>query len=179
MSRNEHFAHGHTPLSGYLAFAENRPAQASAREVYQNSVPADTGMTRGEDGSLYRPMFGEKGMTPDQVMEDKSERAAQRGIESDVLERGVINPIRMVHDGARAPEHVYEQSGGTDRPRVPLLWNGQHRLAVMLKHNPDAQVPLEWGSFDDFDSHEATNRRYNKTIPTSENPVRLPKTRKK
>jgi hypothetical protein len=179
VSRNEHFAHGHSPLSGYLAFAENRPSHASAREVYQNSIPADTGMTRDDEGRLYRPLWGEQGMTPDQVMEHKYAKAEQRGIKDDVLNRGVINPIRMVADGARAPKQVYESSGAPDRPKVPLLWNGQHRLAVMLQHNPDAQVPLEWGSFEEFDANEATNRRYNKPIPTSEKPVTLPKRRKK
>jgi len=176
MSRNDHFEHGHSPLSGYLAFAEQQPSHATAREIYQNSLPADTGMTRDEDGKLYRPLWGGKGMSPPEVMEHKYDVASKTGVKDDVLNRGVINPLRMVPDGANAPKKVYDEAQSDDMPNVPLLWNGQHRLAVMLKHSPDTPIPLEWGSFDQFeDAGPQVNKRYNTKIPTSDKPVTLPK----
>lgn len=180
MDRNANFEHGHSPLSAYLDFAERRPATATAREVYQNSIPADTGMVRDEDGHLYRPLWGKEGMTPSEVMQHKYRVAEQRGIKDDVLKRGVINPLRMVPDGAVAPKSVRDTADPeTRRNRVPLLWNGQHRLAVMLQHSPDTPIPLEWGSYEDFDANASVNKRYNKRIPTSDKPVTLPKSRKK
>lgn len=174
-SRNSAFEHGHTPLSAYLDFAERRPATATAREVYLHSIPADTGMTRDEDGRLYRPLWGDKGMSPREVMEHKYNVAADNGVADDVLRRGIVNPLRMVPDGAAASRKTYEDADSHDLPNVPLLWNGQHRLATLLQHHPDAEVPLEWGSFDDFENAgPAVNSRYNKRLPTSDKPVTLP-----
>ena len=177
MSRNANFEHGHSPMSAYLEFAEKRPAQATAREIYQNSIPADTGLERGEDGKLYEPFHGQGGMTPSDVMEHKYRVAEQRGIRDDVVKRGVINPLRMVPDGAFAPKSVREAADPeTRRNKVPLLWNGQHRLAVMLHHSPDTPIPLEWGSYDDFEeAGPRVNKKYNEKIPTSDKPVTLPK----
>ena len=175
-SRNANFEHGHTPLSAYLDFAERRPATATAREIYQHSLPADTGLERGEDGRLHQPFDGQGGMTPQQVMEHKYEVASQRGIKDDVLRRGVINPLRMVPDGAVPPRSVREAAPDVRNPRVPLVWNGQHRLAVMLEHAPDTPIPLEWGSYDDFEeAGPRVNKKYNEKIPTSDKPVTLPK----
>lgn len=186
MSRNNEFHSGrtfeHAPLEEFLNFASQRPATASARELLRKSIPADLGMSLDHNGNLYRDAFGSRPPdfdTPQKVMDSKYEKAEARGIKDDVLARGVINPIRMVADGATAPKTVYDQAGGGHgRPRVPLLWNGQHRVAVMLRHNPDAQIPLEWGSYEDFDSSPNVNKRYNKPIPTSDKPVRLPKRKK-
>jgi hypothetical protein len=177
--RGANFEHGHTPLSGYLAFAEERPAQATAREIYERSIPADTGMTRDEDGKLYRPLWGDKGMSPQQVMEHKYDIASKTGVKDDILKRGVVNPLRMVPDGATAPRKVYDEAQSEDMPNVPLLWNGQHRLAVMLKHSPDTPIPLEWGTYEDFENAgPRVNSKYNEKIPASEKPVTLPKAKK-
>lgn len=184
MSRNEEFHSGRGSelgsLDEYLNFAKERPAFATARELLRKSIPADLGMSEDDDGRLYRDVFGGTPQfdTPQKVMDHKYARAEKRGIKDDILSRGVINPIRMVPEGATAPKSVYDNAGSKGYPNVPLMWNGQHRAAVMLKHDPDTPIPLEWGSFEDFDSNANVNKRYNKTIPSSNKPVRLPKKRK-
>jgi len=115
-------------------------------------------------------------MTPSEVMEHKYNVAADNGVADDVLKRGIVNPLRMVPDGAHASKKTYEDANSHDIPKVPLLWNGQHRLATLLEHHPDAEVPLEWGSYDDFEeAGPRVNKKYNEKIPTSDKPVTLPK----
>lgn len=182
MSRNEEFHRGrlypHASLDEYLDFAHRSPATATARELLHKAIPADLGLIQNDDGFMFRDPTGQD--TPQKVMERKYLSAEQRGIKDDVLARGIINPIRMVPDGAVAPESAYIEAGDDHEwPNVPLIWNGQHRLAVMHYHDPDADIPLDWGSFHDFDTAYELNRRYNTVRPTSERPARLPKRKRK
>ena len=46
-----------------------------------------------------------------------------------------------------------------------LLYNGQHRSAVMLRHRPDTPIALDWGGMEHFDSNPNKNKVYNTRFP--------------
>lgn len=168
MGRSKEFSSGHTPLEEYRSFAEERPTHATAREIVAKSIPADLGKFTAANGKVYPLPFSEIPKdTPEKVMDRKYESAQTRGIVDDVLKRGVLHPIRMVPDGAYPPDAV---STSLD-DKVPLLWNGQHRVAVMYRHHPDEPIPLDWDSFEGFEDRRG-NTKYNAVIPPAPKPKR-------
>lgn len=168
MGRKKAFQEGVTPLSEYQDFAARRPEFATAREIVAKSIPADIGLFE-DHGRMFRMPPGEID-TPQAVMDRKYAKAVETGIRDDILERGVLHPVRMVPDGAYPPRAV----GGIN-DKVPLLWNGQHRVAVMLRHAPDEPIPLDWDSYEGFENRRG-NVKYNERIPKDPKPKAAKKT---
>lgn len=156
------------PQEEYERFRNARPAFATARELVTHAVPADLGL-RERDGKMYQ-MNPSEHDDPLRVMERKYASAEKTGLVEHIKEHGVMHPIRMVPDGAYGPHQQWD-----DEHRVPLIWNGQHRVAVMLKHDPDKPLPLDWDSFEGFeDRGPKKNRAYGVKKPDAPSPLAQP-----
>lgn len=146
----------------FRRFGETRPAFATAREIVSHSIPADLNLRQDEDGNMFS-MGPNSTDTPEAVMERKYKTAKDRGIAEDVRKRGIIHPIRMISDGAH-PSNLVKDG------KVPLLYNGQHRVAVMLHENPDAPIPIEWDKHETEWRDPKKNTKYNQVFPPKARP---------
>ena len=107
-------------------------------------------------------------------MERKYKSAKDAGIAEDIRKRGIIKPVRMFSDGGRAPKAVYDEHRSEGKEvkdsKVPLIYNGQHRVAVMLHENPDTPIPLEWDNPKGKWENPRSNANYDNRIPPTPKP---------
>jgi len=104
-------------------------------------------MTAREIRSQYAPWEGDREtnehghMETDEQMWARKRHEASLGVEptldKQVMREGVKNPIPL--------QHVDPWWSGNAKPQ---LMGGQHRVAVMYEHRPDALMPVE--HFEDF-----------------------------
>jgi len=157
MDRGQQFFFDYGNAKQISAFNEQRPATATARQLASLSIPMDLN-TIEKDGRMYsRTMFRLPEEHPRDVYLRKYEAAKSSGLVDHILKHGVVNPIRMVPSGGYFGD-PYHLEG-------PLLYNGQHRAAVMLRHHPDAPIKLDWNDIDSFNSNPRKNKAYNTRFP--------------
>ena len=162
-------------LSEFQAWGAKKPATATAREIVQHSYPMDFNTTE-IDGKMYRRDEKLPPDTVEAVMERKYKRAKDIGIAEDIRKRGIVHPIRMTSGLNEdlphfiAPRNMYEEhvqkTGDADASSsIPMVYNGQHRVAVMYHEQPDTPINLEWDNPKGKWDKPTVNQRYNKTIP--------------
>jgi hypothetical protein len=157
MDQGQQFFFDYGNSNTISAFNEARPATATARQLASLSIPMDLNTIEKDNRMYSRTMFGLPEEHPRDVYLRKYEAAKSSGLVDHILKHGLVNPIRMVPNGAYfgAP---YNLEG-------PLLYNGQHRAAVMLRHRPDAPIKLDWGSREEFEANPKQNKIYNTKLP--------------
>lgn len=154
-------------LEEFQSFGKEQPKFATARELVKRSIPMDLG-TEQVGNHIYRLPEGEHDSV-EAVMERKYKSAKDAGIAEDIRKRGIIKPIRMLSDGGRAPKEVYDEHKSEGKEiehrKVPLIYNGQHRVAVMFHESPDTPIPLEWNDPKGNWDNPRSNANYNTKIP--------------
>jgi hypothetical protein len=157
----------------FKEFGKDKPSFATAREIVNKSIPMDIGYEEEYEGNRrtrLKPLgtgWGNEGHndTPEAVLERKYQQAKDRGIAEDIRKRGVLHPIRMISNGAYLPETHVPEGTDMDEATVPLVYNGQHRLAVMFHEFPDTPIPIEWDKQDSDWQNEKKNVKYNRIFP--------------
>jgi len=160
-------------LEEFQSWGANKPSSATAREIVAHSRPMDFG-TKVIDNVRYRMSdLGDEKDSNEAVMERKYKSAKDRGIADDIRRRGIVHPLRMssganeniphFSPGTEMTQEHFKETGKDNYAPIPMVYNGQHRLAVMFHEQPDKPIALEWD--DPKGKWTGSNKKYNKMIP--------------
>ena len=126
-------------------YGEELPKFMTAKQILESH------QSRAEDRWSKPDFHGEnvpESWSPDQfvetdaqVMERKARVADKSGLSASLAEHGVQNPV---HLGVSPQPDPNLDSGDERQNPKPEIFSGHHRIAVMLRDNPEAPIPVEF-----------------------------------
>ena len=124
-----------TALTRELASGQ-LPMFMTAEEIKDNYVLGDVGLNElGSHDKLKSydrrtvgtPKTPDEALAEDDLLKQKGDDSVTAGIDASVKDHGIDTPLKIL----------------SNRSSGPMLYDGHHRLASMLRHRPTELIPLE------------------------------------